>query len=139
MPLVSLYVHLIWSTKYRLPVITKAVEEQLYPFLRAEANRHGCAIEAINSTSDHIHLLVALSAIMTVADLAKQLKGSSAYYVNQHGRSEHTLRWQRGYAAFSVSRWDVKKIAAYIAKQKEHHQENTLISDYEPNPQDACE
>jgi hypothetical protein len=36
------------------------------------------------------------------------------------------FKWRPTYAAFSVSRWNTRKIADYIERQKEHHENGTL-------------
>jgi hypothetical protein len=52
------------------------------------------------------------------------------------------FKWQGSYAALSVSRWDVRKIANYIARQHEHHVQGTALDALElPEPGDepVCE
>jgi putative transposase len=56
-----------------------------------------------------------------VAHLVKQVKGVSSHFVNETLRPEQQFKWQGGYAAFTISRWDLPKVVGYVKRQKEHH------------------
>ena len=127
----SLFLHLIWGTWDRLPLITPDVERNLYRNIESEARKQGCAVLAINGTEDHVHLLVTIPATLAVADLLKQIKGVSSHFVNNTLKPSAQFKWQGGYGAFSVSRWDVDRIKHYIKRQKERHQADQLIPELE--------
>ena len=128
---VVLYVHLVWTTWDRLPLIPIDQERALYDCLAAIAVKNGCQVVAINGMEDHVHLLLALPSTIAVGFLAQQLKGGSSHFANNQMKLEATLKWRGSYAAFSVSRWDVPKVAAYIQRQKQHHSQNTIIAQLE--------
>lgn len=58
--------------------------------------------------------------------LLEILKSHSSKWIKTKGELYEDFYWQDGYAAFSVSRWDIDKIAAYIDNQKEHHRRTTF-------------
>jgi len=128
---VAIYVHLVWATWDRLPLITPAIERALHRVIANEAQKMGCTLLALNSVPDHVHILVQMPSTITVAKLVKQLKGVSSYFINEVLKPESSFKWQGLYGAFSVSRWDVDQIVAYIQRQKEHHQVGTLIAELE--------
>jgi REP element-mobilizing transposase RayT len=128
---VEIWVHLVWSTWDRAPLITPEIEKSLHRNLVAQAQHHGCKVLAIGGVDDHIHLLVSLPPTLPIAQLVKQLKGVSSNFINHELTSNTPFKWQGSYGAFSVSRWDVRKIIDYIQKQKEHHSSQTLISQLE--------
>ena len=44
--------------------------------------------------------------------------------------AEADFAWQEGYAAFSVSRSNLSRVAAYIEKQEEHHRKMTFEEEF---------
>jgi len=127
----AIYVHLVWATWDRLPLITPAIERPLHRVIASEAQKMGCTLLALNSVPDHLHILVRMPSTVAVAELVKQLKGVSSRFVNDTLKPESPFKWQGFYGAFSVSRWDVERIVAYIQRQKEHHEVGTLIAELE--------
>ena len=128
---ISLYVHLIWRTWDSLPLITQDIENRLYRSIHTEANKAGCTVLALNGDLDHVHLLVSLPTTITIATLMKQIKGVSSHFVNEVLAPADYFKWQGGYGAFTVSRWDLDKISNYIKGQKEHHQTDSLWQELE--------
>jgi REP element-mobilizing transposase RayT len=94
----------------------------------AECGKLNCHILALNGVENHVHLLVSQPATLSVAHLAKQIKGSTSFFVNKRHLFDGHFQWQHDYAAFSVSRWDRTKIIAYIERQKEHHANGTTLA-----------
>ena len=125
------FIHLVWSTWDRMPLITSEIKSLVFSALRKEAERLGCIVVAANGIADHVHLLLQLPATLCVADAAKHIKGASAFVVNQSGAASAHFKWQGSYSAFSVSRWDVRKVADYIANQETHHSNNTAKPELE--------
>ena len=52
-------------------------------------------------------------------------------FANDQLVSDGNFRWEPGYGAFTVSRWDLEKIINYVKKQKRHHQVGSLLDDLE--------
>jgi len=134
MPYLQTYVHYVWATWDRRDTIEPHWEHDLYTEIRAECARMKCVVRALNGIENHVHLLVDLPAILAIAEGAKQFKGASSLFVNERLAPAEKFKWQHEYAAFSVSRWDVKKICSYIERQKEHHAQNTTIARLELPP-----
>ncbi|MCS6962944.1 IS200/IS605 family transposase [Thermoflexus sp.] len=127
----AIYIHLIWATWDRLPLITPEIERPLHRVIASEAQKMGCTLLALNSVPDHLHLLVRIPSTVSIAKLVKQLKGVSSRFVNEVLKPDPPFKWQGFYGAFSVSRWDVERIVGYIRRQKEHHAVGTLIPELE--------
>jgi putative transposase len=127
----SLFLHLVWATWDRLPMITPDVERRLYREIESEALRMQCIILALNGMADHVHVVLVIPSTVTIAELAKQIKGASSHFVNEVLRPEMPFKWQGSYGAFTVSRWDVDKIVAYVKNQKQHHADATLLPEWE--------
>lgn len=127
----DLYVHLVWATWDRLPLIETRWERRLHRCISAQASQAGCPVLALGGVEDHIHLLVRLPATIAVATLVKQVKGASSHFVNAQIRPGVPFRWQGYYAAFSVSRWDLERITRYIERQKQHHAGAHVVEEWE--------
>ncbi len=131
---IEIYLHLIWTTWDREPFITPTIERDLFPILIAMGERHAVKTIALNGNSDHLHWLVKCPSTTRVCDVVKDAKGASSRWANARIVG---FRWRPTYAAFSVSRWDVRSLSIYIANQKEHHAQHTTKPEYESEDEEA--
>ena len=125
------FLHLVWATWDRLPLITHQIERPLLRNIESEAIRHKCKVVALNCVEDHVHILLMLPSTISVADLVKQLKGVSSHFINDVHRSDSQFKWQGSYGAFTVSKSDVDRVVRYIQRQREHHQSGNLWDELE--------
>lgn len=114
----NVWIHSVFATKDQQQIITLDLEEVLYPFLYDEFSQLGCKLKIVNGLSDHIHCLFMLDSQKPYAEVMKQIKGSSSHYINRHNFIFEKFAWQKGYAAFSVSDYNVEDVYEYIKKQK---------------------
>ena len=84
----------------------------------------------INGTSDHLHTLLSLSRVVTIADLVEEVKTESSKWIKTKGREFRKFHWQNGYGAFSIGQSQVQRVKRYIARQKEHHRRITFQDEY---------
>jgi REP element-mobilizing transposase RayT len=126
----SILIHLIFSTKNREPFITPAIEPELHPYIAKILRELKSPCLALNGTSDHIHILFALSRIITIAALVEEVKTNSSKWIKTKGREFKNFHWQRGYGAFSVGQSDIEVVKSYIRNQKEHHKRVTFQDEY---------
>jgi putative transposase len=127
----QLYVHLIWATWDRLPLITPNLKEQIYNVISYECKQLGCSVVAIGGIEDHVHLLTGFPANVSISELVKQIKGSSSHCVMNQIQPNKFFKWQGSYAAFSVNHQDLNAITPCIQNQTTHHQQQTLIPNWE--------
>ncbi len=120
------YLHIVWATWNRLPLITPDIERRVYRVIENEAMKLGCTVIALNGMPDHVHLLVKFPATLSIAVLMRQVKGVSSYFINHVLRPGGNFKWQRHYGVFAVSPWNLAKIIHYVKNQKEHHLGNSL-------------
>lgn len=130
-PFTQLYVHCVWATWDRLPLVTPHVEQPIYASIRAKGDELRCPILAIGGMPDHVHVLARLHTTVCVADLLKGIKGSSSHLIAQHVAPNEFFKWQGAYGAFTVSKDGVSAVKAYIENQKEHHKQNDLWGEWE--------
>ena len=127
----KIWIHAIWSTKNREPLINNSIEHKVYQFMTAQLREQGCPVRIINGMPDHVHCLFLLSPKKSIADVIKQTKGSSSHFINQENIISEKFAWQNGYAAYSVSESVLEKVYHYIKNQKQHHQKRTFQQEYD--------
>ena len=89
----AVFVHLVWATWDRLPLLTGAVEREAHRAIKAKCGELGAEVLAIGGVEDHVHLLVRPLAMLAVADLVKHVKGASAHLVAQHLHPNQFFKW----------------------------------------------
>src|SRR5579862_754485 len=92
----ELYMHLVWATWDRQPLITPEMEARLYTCIATCCRDLQAHLVAIGGVSDHLHVLVRLPVTLTVAQLAKDLKGTSSHFIT-HALACPDFRWQGAY------------------------------------------
>ncbi|MDQ3927863.1 MAG: IS200/IS605 family transposase [Chloroflexota bacterium] len=127
----QLYLHCVWATTQRLPLLTPEIEARVHACIAAKCRELDCTPIAIGGVEDHVHLLVELSTGVEVRKLMKEVKGASSFLVSHELTPDIFFRWQTGYGAFTVSHKDVPAIKAYLKNQKAHHAQKTLIPEWE--------
>ncbi|HMO63548.1 MAG TPA: IS200/IS605 family transposase [Ferruginibacter sp.] len=127
----KIWIHAIWATKERIPLIHQRIEQKLYQFIAGQLREQGCPVRIVNGMPDHIHCLFLLSPQKSIAEVIKQIKGSSSHFVNQANLISEKFSWQTGYAAYSVSESGVEKVFEYIKNQKSHHQKKVFQQEYD--------
>jgi REP element-mobilizing transposase RayT len=121
----------VFSTKDREPLIIKEKEQIIYNFISDQLREMDCPVRIINGMQDHSHLLFLQYPQKSVAEIIKQIKGSSSHWINQRQIIQHQFAWQTGYGVFSVSESQLDKVYLYIKNQKDHHQKKTFIEEYD--------
>ena len=124
--LVSLLVHIVFSTKHRKEFITPQIEPDLYSYLGGIARNNQSKLLAAGGTADHLHLLVSQSKNIALCDLLEEIKKGSSKWIKTQDVSLGDFHWQDGYGAFSVGASQVPDVKRYLENQKVHHQKKTF-------------
>ncbi len=127
----EVYVHFVWSTWDRRPVINEQVRQRVYDCIRAKCIELNCMLVEIGGTEDHVHVLVRLHATVSAAGFAKEVKGASSHLVTHAIDPSLGFKWQGSYGASSVSADAVSSVSDYIRNQQEHHSHSTTWPDFE--------
>ena len=116
--LTQILLHVIFSTKNRVPLIPAEREADLYSYIGGICRYRDCVLMEMNGTADHVHMLLSLSKTIALSDLMLNVKRESSKWM---GESYPNFEWQDGYFAFSIGASQVGAVRSYIAGQKEHH------------------
>jgi putative transposase len=129
----QLYLHCVWATWDRLPLIKPDIQKQVYAAIIQQCDKLKCTVIAIGGIEDHVHLLTRVNPIVSTSELVKNIKGSSSHFINHEIQPNEFFKWQGSYGAFSVSHEAIDKVANYIRNQATHHQEKTIFTTWEVN------
>lgn len=124
------YLHIVFSTKHRRPLIHPPVEAELHAYLGGICNRLECHVLKVGGYTDHIHILCMLSKKIALMTLMEKLKANSSKWIKTKGGHYADFYWQDGYGAFSVSPRGVDAVIAYIANQHAHHDRKTFQDEH---------
>jgi REP element-mobilizing transposase RayT len=124
------YLHVIFSTKDRRPLIAADLAPRLYEYLAGTARGNKCRLTAAGGVADHVHLLVSLGREIAIADLVRELKAGSSRWVHDTFPEMADFAWQAGYGAFSVSASMLDRVTRYINNQAEHHKKQSFQDEY---------
>jgi REP element-mobilizing transposase RayT len=126
----SIPIHLIWSTRDRLPFIRSEIEKELFSYMAFIFREYESPALTINGTADHVHILSVFSRKITIAKLVEVVKKNSSKWIKTKGESYHEFYWQSGYAALGIGQSNIEALKKYISKQKEHHRKKTFQQEY---------
>ncbi len=126
----SLYVHLVFSTKNRIPLITPEIRSRLWAYLGGICSALNCHPVQIGGTDDHVHILCALSRDVAVKDLIAKIKADSSRWIKAQSMPISDFYWQSGYGAFSVNPQECHAAVQYIANQMEHHKKRSFQEEF---------
>jgi REP element-mobilizing transposase RayT len=128
--LVSLNVHVVFSTKNREPLIDRELAPRLYGYLGGIVRNTGAVLLAVGGVEDHVHLLVSLGRQSCVSDLVRDVKSNSSAWVHETFPDRARFAWQSGYGAFTVSVSLLARVREYIANQEDHHKKQTFQEEF---------
>ncbi len=127
---ISNFTHIVFSTKNRETYLTSVIRERLWKVMGGIMKNNGIDAITIGGYEDHCHALLSLPSTIPVAEAAKKLKGISSKWLSGEYPELKLFEWQKGYAAFSVSTSQLKKVIAYINNQEEHHKKISFRDEY---------
>jgi len=127
----KIWIHAVWSTKDVKPLIQPEIEQEVYQFMIDEFKEQKSILRIINGMPDHVHCLFLLNPQKSTSQVIKQVKGHSSHLINQHDFLNEKFAWQVGYAAFSVSESNIKKVYQYIKNQKIKHRDKSFSDELE--------
>ena len=120
--LAKILVHTVFSTKDRRPFLCdQPLRGELHRYLGGILTNRDCQPLIIGGVADHVHILSTLSRTGTAAEMVKEVKRSSSFWLKTKSPGLHDFAWQNGYGIFSVGFSQVDAVRKYIAGQEEHH------------------
>jgi REP element-mobilizing transposase RayT len=127
----KIWIHLIWCTKDRRPLLPKDIRADVFAHLKEKAREEGIVLDALNGTADHVHALARLDPAQSLPQVVRYLKGESSHWVNEQKLTAERFAWQEGYTALSYGESQIPKVREYIKNQEEHHRRMSFKEELE--------
>jgi putative transposase len=121
MSFVKIWIHLVFSTKDRIPFLSKDIRNDVLKHIISNCKEKDIFLQSINGHSDHIHCLISIGKDQCISKVAQLIKGESSFWINKNGFCTGKFAWQDDYFAVSVSESQVNTVIAYIKNQENHH------------------
>jgi putative transposase len=116
--------HLVWTTKYRKPVLSAKRATRIRELIREICLAENVEIIKGHVSKDHVHLFVSVTPQLSVSKLVQLLKGKTSRKMLQEDKQisktfwgQHF--WARGYFAVSSGTVTDEAIMEYIKHQDE--------------------
>jgi len=116
-----MYYHIWFVTKYRKAVLKNDIETAVKCIFADCIQRHKYKILALETNSDHVHMLVCVKNRMELVKVVRTLKAVSAREILitprfRVGNVRHF--WAKRYGCRKVSRLEIPNVIVYIRDQK---------------------
>jgi len=126
----QIYIQTVFAVNGRLSIIRPEFKEELHKYITGIVRNNGQKLIAINSMTDHVHILIGLKPAMALADLIRDIKADSSNFINKKKWVRGKFSWQEGYGAFSYGHSQLDTIIRYIQNQEQHHRRRTFKDEY---------
>ena len=130
MPFVKIWIHFVWATKDREPLLTNDIRQSVFQHIRENAKGKEIFLDFIGGYVDHVHCLISLGTNQTVEKIMQLIKGESSFWINKNRLCRGRFEWQDEYFAVSVSETLVESVRKYIANQEEHHRAKSFDEEF---------
>lgn len=134
----EIHLHLVWTTKYRKPVLVGEVGLRVRDLIRRICRDNDVEIMKGHVSKDHVHLFVSIPPQLAIIRLVQRLKGKTSHSLL--GEFAHLRRtfwgrhlWARGYFCCSSGNVTDEVIAEYIDHQA-HEEDADFRVEGEPPP-----
>ena len=117
-----LHHHVVFTTKYRRPVMQDAVGLRLRDLIREICKAHDVEILKGHVRPEHVHLLVSLPPNLAPRRLVQAIKGKTSHHLLREYRTLNKAfwgrhLWARGYFIASSGNVTDEVLKKYIATQ----------------------
>ena len=126
----QIYIQVIFSPKFKEALLQPFIRPRIFEYMSGIVTNLGHKSIIINGMADHVHLFIGLNPNLSISDTVKEIKRSSALFINEQKIFPGKFQWQNGYGGFSYSQSHIEKLYNYILKQQEHHRKKTFREEY---------
>src|ERR1700749_366571 len=97
MSFVKIWVHLVFATKNREPLLSKNFRYDLYNHIIQNCKEKDIFLQTINGYTDHIHFLISIGKDQTISKTSQLIKGVSSLWINKNNFTAEKFNWQDDY------------------------------------------
>jgi putative transposase len=89
----KLWAHVIWTTKYRDPVLSGNNRVNIYKHIRKRIENEKAWIDIMNGAADYIHALICYHPKNSISRLMNIMKGESCHQMTPNISNPHVNGW----------------------------------------------
>jgi putative transposase len=122
-----MHIHLVFVTKYRRDVFTKAILDDLQKIFTKVCGDFESELVEFDGEDDHVHLLIDYPPKVAISKLVNSLKGVSSLLIRKKNYPSIKQKlwggalWSPSYFAGSCGGAPIEIIRQYIEQQKTPH------------------
>jgi len=120
-------VHVVFSTKERRLLIGKEFQPRMWSYVGGICKAESIFVHAIGGMEDHIHLLIQIQPVLSLAKAVMTIKANSSKWASELVKE---FAWQQGYGAFSVSASNFAAVVRYIENQGSYHKKVSFQQEF---------
>src|SRR5689334_15068887 len=90
---INVWLHFVWSTKNRKPLLTDDIRPQIFQHIRENALKKDIFIDYINGYVDHAHCLISFGPEQTLKEIMQLIKGESSHWINKNKLCREKFAW----------------------------------------------
>src|ERR1044072_8403458 len=79
---VRIWIHLVFSTKNRIPFLDSTIRRKVFEHMKQNAKEKGIWLDSVNGYEEHAHCLISLGREQTIAKVAQLIKGETSFWIN---------------------------------------------------------
>ena len=113
--------HIIWCTKYRRMVLSADIQARFKELVLASQETYGFVVRAVETMTDHVHLLISIPPTEAVGVMIGKIKGMTAKVLREefpHLKSRLPNLWTRSYFVASTGGVTLEALKQYVENQK---------------------
>ena len=113
--------HIIWCTKYRRTALSAEIQDRFKELVLHSQENYGYIVRAVETMTDHVHLLISIPPTESVGLLIGKLKGMTAKALREefpHLKSRLPNLWTRSYFVASTGGVTLQALKQYVETQK---------------------
>ena len=84
MAYVKIWIHAVWTTKNREPLLVKNIRKTVLDHIKENARSKDIYIDYVNGYVEHVHALISMKSGQTISKIMQLIKGESAFWINKH-------------------------------------------------------
>jgi putative transposase len=122
-----MHIHLVFVTKYRRDVFTKAILDDLQKIFTKVCGDFESELVEFDGEDDHVHLLIDYPPKVAISKLVNSLKGVSSLLIRKKNYPSIKQKlwggalWSPSYFAGSCGGAPIEIVRKYIEQQKKPH------------------
>lgn len=94
---------------------------KVYQFVKRTFGKYKSKVISINGKTDHVHILFKMNPEISLDELLKRVKLSSAWSVNHELKPKKLFAWENTYYAFTISGEEIGEQKDYLESQQDIH------------------